>query len=308
MTVQESALPGARSTPVAARGRIASYVRLLRVRQWIKNGFVLAGVFFSEQLLHASTALHSIAAALAFCFASSAIYVFNDIVDRKADAAHPEKRDRPLVTGEIKVRDASIVAFGFLAASAAVIAVVGFMWHVSAIIAAYVVVNIAYSLWLKHLAIVDVAVIASGFVLRLEAGIYAVRVRPSSWIVLCTGLLSLFLAFAKRRGDLVMEQETNRRSLKGYTIPYLDQVLGMMGAATVVVYALFTVSGYAQNRFHAPLLYLTTFPVVLGLLRYMQITLVEGRYASPAEVVLRDRPLQLTIAIWLGMFFLLTYR
>ena len=142
----------------------------------------------------------------------------------------------------------------------------------------------------------------------MEAGIYAVGVKPSSWIVLCTGLLSIFLALAKRRGDLTRELVADRRSLAGYTLAYIDQSLGMMGAATIVVYAIFTVSPYAQRRFHAPLLYLTTFPVAIGILRYLQITIVQGRYASPTDVVLRDRPLQLVLVAWIALFFIFVYR
>jgi 4-hydroxybenzoate polyprenyltransferase len=144
-------------------------------------------------------------------------------------------------------------------------------------------------------------------VLRLVAGTYAVDVPPSSWIVLCTGLLALFLALGKRRGDLERELATSRESLSGYTVAYIDQALGMMGAATIVVYALFTVSEYAEARYDAPLLYLTTFPVTIGLLRYLQIVLVEGRYASPADIALRDRPLQLVGLIWLAMFAIFVY-
>lgn len=306
MSTQEEALPAV-AAPRRDRGRVAAYASLVRVKQWVKNSFVLAGVFFSDQLFDASTLVHSILAATAFCFASSAVYVFNDLQDRAADAAHPEKRHRPLATGEVSLREAQALIVAFLAGAVLIVGLVGFPWQVAAFMGAYVVANGLYSAWLKHLSIVDVLIIALGFVLRLETGIYAVDVEPSSWIVLCTGLLSLFLALAKRRCDLLLELKDNRRSLKGYTIAYIDQALGMMGAATIVVYALFTVSDYAQMRFDAPLLYLTTFPVVLGILRHLQITVVEGRYASPADLVLRDRPLQLVIVVWVVMFSFVVY-
>lgn len=307
MTTRDDALPAVAAERRARRSRLAAYASLVRVRQWVKNSFVLAGVFFSDQLFETSTLIHSIMAALAFCFVSSAVYVFNDLADREADAAHPEKRHRPLATGEVSVREAGALITGFLAGAVLIVGLVGFPWQVSAFMGIYAVANGLYSVWLKHLSIVDVLVIAAGFVLRLEAGIYAVDVDPSSWIVLCTGLLSLFLALAKRRSDLVVELTANRRSLKGYSIAYIDQALGMMGAATIVVYALFTVSDYAQGRFDAPLLYLTTFPVVLGILRHLQITVVESRYASPADLVLRDRPLQLVILVWIAMFSVVVY-
>ena len=307
MTAQEQALtgpvPGVRNP-----GRLASYASLLRVRQWVKNAFVLAGAFFSDQLFHASTVKWALAATLAFCFLSSAVYAFNDIVDREADAAHPSKRHRPLVVGTVTVREAVVLIVVLLLLSAGTIAAIGFPWQVHTFFGIYFGINILYSLFLKHFSLIDVLVIAAGFVLRLEAGIFAVRVTPSSWIVLCTGLLSLFLALAKRRGDLLLEEASHRQSLRGYSIAYIDLALAMMGSATVVVYALFTVSDYAQLRFHAPLLYLTTFPVVMGILRYLQITIVEGRYASPADVVLRDRAIQFIFLVWIALFFVFVYR
>ena len=308
MTTREDALPAAGTRVRSGRSRLATYARLMRVRQWVKNSFVLAGVFFSDQLFERTTLVRSLLAAVAFCFISSAVYVFNDIFDRAADAAHPQKRDRPLPSGQVSVREATTLVVVLVVATGAVLGAVRFDGRVNAMIGAYALANVLYSIRFKHVSLVDVLVIALGFVLRLEAGIYAVGVEPSSWIVLCTGLLSLLLALAKRRSDLVVEQAVNRRSLEGYTLGFIDQALSMMGAATIVVYALFTVSDYAQDRFDAPLLYLTTFPVVLGVLRHLQITIVQGRYASPTDLVLRDRPLQLLIVVWVAMFFVFVYR
>lgn len=306
MTTQEQALVGP-VEGIREPGRLRRYASLLRIRQWVKNAFVLAGVFFSDQLFDASTAAHAVVATIAFCFLSSAVYALNDIVDREADAAHPEKRHRPLVVGSVTVREAIILIVVLLTLTGVILGTVGFPWQVSAFMGAYLGLNILYSLFLKHQSLVDVVIIASGFVLRLEAGVFAVNVPPSSWIVLCTGLLALFLALAKRRGDLVREAANRREALRGYSIVYIDQALAMMGSATVVVYALFTVSEYAEQRFGAPLLYLTTFPVVLGILRHLQITIVEGRYASPAEIVLKDRPTQVIVALWTALFFVFVY-
>jgi len=307
MTVREEMTPPATRPLTRVRGRLERYASLLRVKQWVKNGFVMAGLFFSNQLFENKQTWHALTATAAFCLVSSAVYCFNDLKDREADAVHPTKRNRPLVDGSVSAREAVGLIVGLLVLAAALLAVTSLAWQVSLIIGVYLVVNVFYSVGLKHIALVDVVVIASGFVLRLEAGIYAVEVPPSSWIVLTTGLLSLFLALGKRRGDLALEQATDRRSLSGYTIGFLDQTLTMMAAATVVLYALFTVSDYALGRFHAEHLYLTTFPVVVGFLRYLQLIIVEGKYASPAEVVLRDRPLQLVLVVWLALFFLLVY-
>jgi decaprenyl-phosphate phosphoribosyltransferase len=289
------------------RSRLASYVSLLRIKQWVKNGFVLAGLFFSDQLFELETATRSLVATIAFCFVSSAVYCMNDLFDREADAAHPEKRRRPLASGVLSPSAAVRAAAILLVLASALMLLTRPHPAVPAILGAYLVMNVAYSRYLKHMAIVDVTVIAAGFVLRLVAGTYAVRVSPSSWIVLCTGLLALFLALGKRRGDLEREGADQRASLGGYTIAFVDQALSTMAAATIVVYALFTVSDYAQLRFDAPLLYLTTFPVAIAILRYLQLVVVHGRYGSPADLALQDRVLQLIVVVWIGLFFVFVY-
>ncbi len=292
--------------PAVRARRARAIVRLCRPEQWIKNGLVLAGLFFSDQLFERRVALQSVRATIGFCLLSSAIYCLNDIIDRDADAAHPEKRQRPLASGTLTVTDAWITGAVLLAGAAALL-LTGLNWQVPTIAGAYLVMNALYSQWLKHVALVDVLIIAAGFVLRLVAGTYAVEVEPTSWIVLTTGLGALLLALGKRRGDLEQETASHRASLAGYTLAFIDQALAMMAAATVVVYALYTVSDYAQARFDAPLLYLTTFPVVAGILRYLQTVMVYGRYGSPTDLALHDRPLQLVVAIWLAMFALFVY-
>lgn len=296
--------------PEATRGlasRARCWIELMRVRQWVKNGFVLAGVYFSDQLLDVSPLLHAFAAFIAFCFAASAVYCLNDILDRDADAAHPEKSHRPLARGAVSIGEAQVVLASCLVACAAVLVAASFPWQVPAMIATYMAVNVGYSVRWKHVSIVDLVVIASGFVIRLVAGTYAVGVEPTSWIVLCTGLLALFLALGKRRGDLEREGVAARQSLQGYTLNFIDQALGMLGAATLVFYAAFTVSPYALTRFGTNTLYLTAFPVAVGLLRYLQLVLVTGRYGSPTDIVLRDRPLQLIGLVWLALFAVIVY-
>lgn len=296
--------------PEASRGvvaRVRCWIELMRVRQWVKNGFVLAGLYFSDQLFDLWPAVHALAAFAAFCFAASAVYCLNDILDRDADAAHPEKAHRPLARGALSTREAEILLGTCLVVCTAILVAASFPWQVPAMIGAYMAMNVGYSVRWKHVSIVDLVVIASGFVLRLVAGTYAVGVAPTSWIVLCTGLLALFLALGKRRGDLEREGIAARQSLQGYTLNFIDQALGMLGAATLVFYAAFTVSPYAFTRFGTNMLYLTAFPVAVGLLRYLQLVLVTGRYGSPTDVVLRDRPLQLIGLVWLVLFAVIVY-
>jgi len=289
------------------RSHLAAYLELMRVRHWVKNVFVLFGLFFSEQLFHLRTALHSFAAVLAFCLAASAVYCLNDVFDREADSLHLEKAHRPLPSGEVDVGDAVRLSVALVALTAAIVLGAGLSWQVAAAIGGYLVMNIAYSGWLKHFSLIDVVVIASGFVLRLVAGTYAVDAVPSSWIVLCTGLLALFLALGKRRGDLERELVSGRGSLSGYTLNYIDQALGMFGAVTLVFYTVFTVSPYARGRFHSNELYLTAFPVAVAFLRYLQLLLVKEQYGSPTDLALRDRPLQLLAVVWVVMFGLFVY-
>jgi 4-hydroxybenzoate polyprenyltransferase len=308
MRVHEPDAPGeALAAEPSTSVRLIGLLTLVRLRQWPKNGLVLAGAFFTDQLFVLDTVTSAAAAALAFCFASGAVYCFNDIFDRHADATHPEKRGRPLPSGTVSVRAAAGLAAALVLLCAVVLAVGGFTWEVPAILGTYAVVNVAYTLVLRTLALLDVVVVASGFVLRLVAGSYAVDVPSSSWVVLCTGLLALFLALAKRRGDLAHETPATRPALGGYTVAFIDQALSMMGAATLVVYALFTVSDYAQGRFDAPLLYLTTFPVAVGILRYLQVVMVKGWYGSPLEIVARDRALEAVLLLWVAMFTAIIY-
>jgi 4-hydroxybenzoate polyprenyltransferase len=307
MSVTEGRLARPAARVDATGQQLLAVVQMMRVRQWLKNGFVLAALFFSHQLFHRTAVIHSISATVAFCFASSAMYAVNDIFDREADRTHPEKRHRPLARGALQVHEALTLAAVLMALTVAVVVIGDVGWQVDSILGAYVIVNVLYSGWLKHQSLVDIAVVASGFVLRLVAGCAAVAVSPSSWIVLCTGLLALVLALGKRRGDLERETALTRRSLSGYTLGFVDMAMGITSAATVVVYAQFTVSDYSQARFSAPLLYLTTFPVILGILRYLQLLIVEGRYGSPAELVFRDVALKVVLAMWIGLFFVFVY-
>lgn len=279
---------------------------LLRPHQWTKNLFVIAPLFFSGRFDELSSVLNAIAAFLTFSLAASAVYALNDIADREEDARHPVKRTRPVASGAVGVREAYAIMVG-----CAVLAVVpGLVRELSpafwAVIGCYVAINVTYSFWLRHYPLVDVTVIASGFVLRVLAGAWALPEEPSSWIILCTGLLALFLALGKRRADLLGE-DRSRRSLEGYDLQFVDTSLGALGAATIAFYALFTVSDYSLEQFDSDTLYLTTFPVALGILRYLQILIVKGSRASPTEIALGDRPLWLIVGVWIASFAVLTY-
>ncbi len=290
-----------------ARGRLSLHLALIRVPQWSKNLFVLAPLFFSQQLFEPHAVLEAIAAVVVFSLVASAVYIVNDVADREHDRQHPDKASRPLAAGQLRPGEAYVTLTVALAGSAAVTLFVGYRLAFAGVILSYLVMNLAYTFWLKHVPLADVFVIGSGFVLRVVAGSLAIGVFPTSWIILSTGLLALFMALGKRRADLEVEDGSGRGALAGYSQGFIDVSLGALAAAIIAFYALFTVSDYSLEQFGSEHLYLTTFPVVAGLLRYLQAVMVEGRFGSPTEIALRDRPLQLIVALWLAIFFVFAY-
>lgn len=279
---------------------------VLRIPHWVKNGFVLAPLFFSKLLDDSDAIRTALVATLIFCLVSSAAYVLNDWMDRHEDAEHPIKRQRPIARGELTARQAAAVGVGLLVVAAGLGLAEGLSWNFAAVIAGYLVINALYSTRLRAADLVDVCVIAAGFVLRVLAGTTALEVEASSWIVLSTGLLALLLALGKRRADLAQEGEA-RRSLQGYTVEFIDTALATLAASVIGFYSLFTVSEYAVGRFGNEYLYLTTFWVVVGVLRYLQLVIAQGRYGSPTDIALRDRPMQMIVAGWLITFYVLAY-
>jgi decaprenyl-phosphate phosphoribosyltransferase len=289
------------------RGRWLARIALLRIPQWSKNAFVLAPVFFAKKLGSLDAVGISAAAALVFALFSSAVYTFNDYVDRVQDAQNPLKQHRPLASGELRLRDAVPVGLGCVLLASAIGLVVGLPLAFWAIIGAYMTIQFAYSTWLRNVVLVDVTVIAAGFVLRVLAGTATLRIEASSFIVLASGLLALLLALGKRRSDLNLEDAAARGSLQGYTIEFIDLAVASLAAAVIGFYAEFTVSSYSVRHFGAKHLYLTTFLVAIGVIRYLQVIVAEKRLGSPTDIVLRDRPMQAIIAGWLVTFAAMAY-
>ncbi|MDP6705597.1 MAG: decaprenyl-phosphate phosphoribosyltransferase [Alphaproteobacteria bacterium] len=287
-------------------GRLRCYVRLLRVRQWVKNGFVVMPLLLTPGTLSAASATSVAIAFLCFCAAASAGYIINDYADREADRRHPEKRHRPLASGAVGVAEAVALLVCLLVAALA-----GAIWlspTIFTIILGYVVLNLAYSFALKHVAILDIIIIAAGFVFRVKAGAEAIQVRPSVWIIVCTGLLALFLAVAKRRDDLVRDLDgEHRRSLDGYNKPFVDVAIGILLAATFVSYVIYTTDAQVMARLGTERLYLTIPFVLAGILRYLQITLVEERSGSPTTILLRDPFTASVVLGWLACLALLVH-
>ena len=284
---------------------------LIRPQQWIKNGFVLIPMFFGGRLLNADDAIASVVTFFAFSFAASAIYCFNDIVDVDADRRHPVKCHRPIASGAVSVP----TAYALMAVLALLSALLLFFLpqragETAGIVAFYFLLNMAYCLWLKRHAIIDVCTVASGFVLRILAGGMACDVAVSNWLVLMTFLLALFLSFAKRRDDVLRMNETGeppRRNTIRYNLTFVNQAITITGTVTLVCYIMYTVSPEVVSRFHAPYLYLTSIFVLVGLLRYMQLTVVDEVSGDPTKILLRDRFTQAIVVAWIMAFLLIIY-
>lgn len=282
-------------------------IALLRPHQWIKNLFVAAPLFFTPSAVSVGAAADVALGVLAFSALASAVYVVNDWRDREADRRHPVKQKRPLASGQVKPGTAALLAL-CLALGAIMVSVFWLPRGFLEVLLAYGALNLAYTFFLKRISIVDVLVIAIGFVLRIYAGGVLIHVTPTVWIVACTLLLALFLALAKRRDDLVRGlDDDHRESLAGYNLPFLDTSLGVVLAALVVCYLLYTTQPGNMARLGSDKLFLTAPFVIAGVLRYLQITLVEHRSGSPTRLAVSDPFLLISIFGWLGTFAWLIY-
>lgn len=286
--------------------RVSALFRLLRFPQWIKNLFVAAPLFFNVDLWLREPAADVALGVFVFCLLSSAVYILNDLLDRETDRLHARKRLRPLASGQISFRQALGLGV-LLAASGAGLALllpVGFQ----AMALAYAGLQVVYCLWIKHHAILDVMAIALGFVLRVLAGAAILDVTPTPWIVIMTILLALFQALAKRRDDLVREMgAAHRRSLDGYTLPFIDGAVYVLLGGLLVAYLIFTTDPGVIARYGTDKLYYTTPFVIAGILRYLQIMVVEQKSGSPTEIILRDRFMILAMAGWAVSFIGVTH-
>jgi len=288
--------------------KINDYIHLMRPHQYVKNGFVWLPLFFGYQLQNHQAILNTFFTFLIFCIAASNIYVFNDIKDVNEDRQHPVKRFRPVASGNIKKKEAWTF-FCVLFVLTLSLGLFLLPLTIISILAGYLVLNIFYTNGLKHIAIIDIVCIATGFVLRVIAGGKAASVQISPWIVIMTFLLALFLALAKRRDDLLLSDKghNTRKSLDGYNLEFVSQAMGVMASVIIVSYILYTVSPEIIAKHGTQRLYLTSFWVIVGLLRYMQLTFVEIRSGSPTLILLKDLVLQGVVLLWLLSLYLLLY-
>ncbi|TMB34231.1 MAG: decaprenyl-phosphate phosphoribosyltransferase [Deltaproteobacteria bacterium] len=281
----------------------------LRPRQWTKNAFVFAGLLFGGQLFERAAVLRSLLAFAIFCAAASAVYLANDVADRDQDALHPMKRARPIASGRLGTRPA--IATAVVAALAAVVGSAALSRPLLWIVLAYLLSSLLYTAGLKRVHVLDVMIVAAGFVLRAAAGAAALPVEISPWLLCCTFLLALYLAIAKRRAELSLlgeEAEQHRPALARYTVPLLDGWLVALTGATIVSYALYTQSQRTVEHFGTTdLLYTLPF-VVYALFRYHELVVRRGAGGDPGNVLARDPGLLLALAGWAATAAVIIYR
>jgi len=293
--------------PLAPLAQARLLLRTMRPKQWTKNVFVWAALLFDVKLFKPGPFARTLLAFVLFCLVSSVVYIVNDLVDAEKDRQHPDKRDRPLASGALSPR----VAVG--AAIAIIIVTLPLtIWldhKLVLILYGYLALMVTYSFWLKKIVIVDVLTVATGFVLRVTAGVVVVAAeRFSPWIYVCTVLLALFLAIGKRRQEIVLLQDNSnntRTALQDYNLRFLDEMLALVSSSTVMAYSLYTFVAPNVPKNHAMML---TIPFVLyGLFRYLYLIHVKGETAPPDVVVLKDRPLQIDVALFGLVVFLVFY-
>lgn len=306
-------------TPIPADRRISPFlngarmswiiglIKSLRPRQWPKNVFLFAALVFDRQFFLWEPLLRTVAGFVLLCLASGSVYLVNDIADRKQDQLHPGKRKRPIASGALPVPVAAI------AAALLMVITLTAAWYLAPafaiLIAAYLVLNLAYSFYLKHIPIVDALMVAAFFVLRVAGGVLLISVeRFSPWMYVCMVLLALYISFGKRRSEILLLEEgasSHRRVLSGYSIPLLDGYIQIVSAATIVAYSFYTFSAPNLPSNHAMML---TIPfVVYGIFRYLYLVQMEHSGGAPEELVLTDRPLQAAIVIWVFSAMLILY-
>ena len=290
---------------------IKNYMKILRPKQWMKNFFVMLPLFFGGELFNGKALLAGAITFLAYSFAASSIYCFNDIHDVDDDRRHPVKRLRPVASGAVSAPVAYVLMFICFALSMlSMFFLPDYALQTGGILLLYWLLNLAYCARLKQYAIIDVCIVAFGFVLRLLAGGFATHIPLSKWIVLMTFLITLFMSFAKRRDDVIRMERTGeapRKNTIRYNLTFINQAITITASVTLVCYIMYTVSPEVIQNFQTDYLYLTTIFVLVGLLRYIQLTVVDQKSGDPTKVLLKDRFTQLVVVAWLLTFLLIIY-
>lgn len=292
--------------------RLPHYIRLIRPHQWVKNVFVFVPLIFSKNLFDTRMLGIDIVTFLAFCLASSAVYILNDIADRDFDRLHPFKRERPIASGAVGVAEGLVLALIFFAISVYMMAVFGLVVWAGIFIMGYAAINLLYSFRLKRVVLIDLFVIATGFILRILAGGYAIDVKVSSWLIMTTLFLSIFLGVAKRRSEFVLvndvSEETTRKVLSDYDLGLIDQILSISAASVIITYALYAVSDRTVRAFHTEALIFTTIFVTYGVFRYLFLVHKMGAGENPTRALLSDKPMIVNTVVYLISVVAILYK
>lgn len=284
------------------------YIKLLRIKHWVKNSFLFIPVFFSGDFLNLQKLTTLAIGFLAFGLIASGIYVLNDYRDIEVDRKHPEKCQRPLASGEVSKQKATVIMIICLLSGMGIALIL--LPKFSFILFLYLLVNIAYSSGLKHVSILDVMLVSMGFVLRVRAGGALASVQVSPWLIVMVYLLALFMAFAKRRDDVVLKQNLGvdmRKASSKYNLDFLNAVIVMISSITIVAYILYSVSPDTMQRLGTYRIYYTSVFVIAGILRYLQLVFVEKDSGSPTNLLYQDRFIQIAIALWIISFYVIIY-
>ena len=288
--------------------KFKSVLKLIRPSQYIKNVFIFLPLFFVGQITNSDLLINAITAFVAFSLSASAVYILNDFLDVEEDRLHPTKKHRPLASGLISKNEAFLLIAIFSVAGVSLITSQSSQALV--LLLTYITLNIFYCFYLKHIPIIDITIIAIGFVLRLFLGSIVTETPLSMWIVLMTFLLALFLALAKRRDDVLHFMNTGKKMRKviyGYNLQFIDGAMIIMASVVIVSYILYTTSLEASQRIQSEFLYLTSLFVILGIFRYLQISFVEQDSGSPTKIMIKDKFIIITILTWISSFVYLIY-
>ncbi len=288
--------------------KIQAVIRSMRPTQWIKNLFIFAAIIFAQEFFDIPLFLKTFAAFLVFCILSGALYILNDLNDIDEDKLHPKKSKRPIASGEISKRHALLLFFVLSLISLFLAFWLNKYFFIAAFI--YFILQLAYSLKLKHVVILDVFIIAAGFVIRVIAGGLVIEIPLSSWLLICTVMLALFLAMSKRRHELLLLEENaseHRPILMEYSPYLLDQMIAVVTASTLIAYCLYTISGETLEKFGTKNLALSIPFVLYGIFRYLYLIHQKGKGGSPEELIIKDKPLLIDILLWIGSVVFILY-
>ena len=289
---------------------LADHIKLLRPKDWAKNLFLFIPSFFAAKIFDQNALAWLALGFLSFAFMASCIYILNDYRDIEDDRKHPVKRSRPLASGKVKKSTGLVIALLLFVGSVVMGIFVDSTLQFLFVLGIYFTLNVSYSLGFKNIAILDILILAAGFVLRVKGGAVIAKVDTSEWLIIMTYLLALFLSIAKRRDDMLLKMETGadmRKSISGYNLDFLNTMLALFSSIIIVAYIMYTVSGQTYIRLKTHRLYYTSVFVIAGILRYLQITFVMKKSGSPTEILYKDRFIQCTLILWVLSFFFILY-